>query len=201
MNQILDAQINDPEVKEESENQPEEPPETIMVLWDCAPMLGLEEEYPTEEIQLSVVNVTTRSKGPIMDEILLLPKIRKIQENMKKISSNTQTSPIPDLVITRKKALAVSNLVKVEKSKVESNKRSSAEGDMGYDIIEDIKKTKANISLFEMCNLPQQRKKLLEAFDPQTSKSQDDAQSEEDISEASVGGKSKSQNITISTFF
>ena len=50
-----------------------------MVLWDFAPMLGLEEEEPTEEIQLSAVNVTTRSKGRIMDESLLLPNIRKIQ--------------------------------------------------------------------------------------------------------------------------
>ena len=78
MNKILDAQINEPKVKEERANEPEEPPETTMVLWDYAPMLGLEEEEPTEEIQLSTVNVTIRSKGPIMDEILLLPKIRKI---------------------------------------------------------------------------------------------------------------------------
>ena len=123
MNKILDAQINEPEVKEERENEPEEPPETTMVLWDYAPMLGLEEEEPTEEIQLSVVNVTTRSKGPIMDEILLLPKIRKIQESMKKINSNNQTPPILDLVITRKKAPVVSNPVKVAESKVESNKK------------------------------------------------------------------------------
>ena len=40
--------------------------ETILVLWDCAPMLGLEEEEPNEEIQLSDFNVTTRSKGPII---------------------------------------------------------------------------------------------------------------------------------------
>ena len=74
MNQILDAQIIELEVKEERENKPEEPPKTTIVLWDCAPMLVLEEEDPTEEIQLSVVNVTTRSKGPILDESLLLPK-------------------------------------------------------------------------------------------------------------------------------
>ena len=107
-----------------------------------------------------------------MDESILLPKIREIQERMKKINSNTQTPPIPNLVITRKKAPAVSNPVKVVESKVDINKKISAEGDMGYDIIEDIKKTKTNISLFEMCNLPQQRKKLLEAFDSQTNKSQ-----------------------------
>ena len=62
MNQILDAQITEPEVKEEKKNEPEVAHETTMVLWGCAPTLGLEEEEPTEEIQLSAVNVTTRRK-------------------------------------------------------------------------------------------------------------------------------------------
>ena len=72
---------------------------------------------------------------------------------------------------------------------------------MGYDIIEDIKKTKTNISSFEMCNFPQQRKNLLEAFDSQTSKSQDDFQSEEEISEARIGGKSMSQTLPFLLMF
>ena len=54
---------------------------------------------------------------------------------------------------------------------------------------------KANISLFELCNLPQQRKKLLEAFDPHPSSSQEDIQSDKEINEASIGGKSKSQTF------
>ena len=41
MNQILDAQLTELEVKEERTNKPEEPPKTTMVLWDCAPILGL----------------------------------------------------------------------------------------------------------------------------------------------------------------
>ena len=41
MNQILDAQITEPEVKKERTNKPEEPPETTIVLWDYAPILGL----------------------------------------------------------------------------------------------------------------------------------------------------------------
>ena len=123
-----------------------------------------------------------------MDESLSLPKIRKIHESMKKISSNTQEPPKSNLVIAKDKVTTVSKPVKVAEIKVESNMNSSAEYDMGYDITEDNKKTKANISLFETCNLPQQRKKLLESFDPQISKSQDDFQSEEEISEASIGG-------------
>ena len=134
-------------------------------------MLGLDEEGPTEEIPLLVVNVTTRRNGPIMDESILLPKIRRIQENIKKVSSNTQTQLIPNLVITRKESLVVSKPVKVTESKMETNKKISTDGDMGNGIIDDVKKNKANISLFEMCNLPQQINKLLEDFDSQTSKS------------------------------
>ena len=66
---------------------------------------------------------------------------------------------------------------------------------MGYDILEDIKKTKANISLFEMCSLPQKKMKLLEALNPPTSKPQENVQSEEEISEANIGGKSKSRTL------
>ena len=63
--------------------------ETTMVLWDWAPTLGISEDEPTEEIQVSPVNVTTISKGLIVDESLVLPKIRKIKETFKKILSTT----------------------------------------------------------------------------------------------------------------
>ena len=123
MNQILYAQITEPEVEEEKTNEPEESHETMIVLWDSAPTLGLDEEEPTKEIQLSAVNVTTRRKGPIIDEILLLHKIRKIQENMRNISSNTQTSPKSDLVIIKYKVRVVSKCVNVVENKAENNKK------------------------------------------------------------------------------
>ena len=99
-------------VEEEKAHGPEEEPlETTMVLWDCAPMLGLENEEPTKEIQLSAVNVTTRSKSPLIEDNTLLPKIKN-QENMKKIRNNTQTLPVPNFVITRKNAPTISKPVK-----------------------------------------------------------------------------------------
>ena len=67
------------------------------------------------------------------------------------------------------------------------------EPEMGYDIIEDIKKTKENVSLFEMSNLPQQKKKLLEALDPQPSKTLDNVPLDKEINEASIGGNFKSR--------
>ena len=44
-----------------------------------------------------------------------------------------------------------------------------------------------------MCNLPQQKKKLLEALGPQPEKSQDNVPLDKEINEASIGGNSKSQ--------
>ena len=73
---------------------------------------------------------------------------------MKKISSNTQKPPKSDLVTTKDKVTTVSNPVKVVESKTERTKKGPVEYDMGYDIVEDITKTKANICLFELCNLP-----------------------------------------------
>ena len=62
MNQILYAHITKPEVEEEKNNKPKETHETTMVLWDCAPTLGLDEEYPTEEIQLHQLILQPESK-------------------------------------------------------------------------------------------------------------------------------------------
>ena len=64
--------------------------------------------------------------------------------------------------------------VKSLENKVENVKKNSTEHEMGYDIIEDIKKTKENISLFEMCNLPQQKEKLLKAHEERITKTQND---------------------------
>ena len=62
---------------------------------------------------------------------------------------------------------------------------------MGYDIVEDIKKDKANISLFEMCNVAQQKEKMLKPLEVPEEELPTDNQPEEEFGEASVGGKSK----------
>ena len=47
MNQLLDSKLIEPLDEEEKMHESEETlEETTMVLWDCAPMLGLEEEEP-----------------------------------------------------------------------------------------------------------------------------------------------------------
>ena len=90
MNQLLDTQLVDLEEEESQTNDPEQMnEETTMVLWDWAPTLGISKDEPTEEIQVSSVNAKTTSKWPIVDDSLLLPKIKKVKENMKKTLSTT----------------------------------------------------------------------------------------------------------------
>ena len=61
--------------------------------------------------------------------------------------------------------------------------------------MEDIKKVRANISLFEMCNLPQQKEKLLKALEVSEERLPTGNQpQEEEIGEASIGGKPKNKN-------
>ena len=36
---------------------------------------------------------------------------------------------------------------------------------MDYDIVEDLKKIKANVPLFEMCKVPQQKERLLRSLE------------------------------------
>ena len=72
MNQLLDAQLTDPEKEEYQTNEHEETiEETTMVLWYWTPTLGLNEEEHIEEIQVSPVNVTMRSKGSVVDQSLV----------------------------------------------------------------------------------------------------------------------------------
>ena len=94
MNHLLDTQLTDPEEEQAQTNKPEQTnKETTMVLWNWTPTLGLSEDEPIEEVQVSSVNVTTRSKGSVVDESLTLPKINKFKENMNKILTTTQKMP------------------------------------------------------------------------------------------------------------
>ena len=58
--------------------------------------------------------------------------------------------------------------------------------------MEYIKRAKVNISLFEMCNMPQQKERLLKAHEiPEEKIPTDNQPEEEEIGEVSVGGKPK----------
>ena len=63
---------------------------------DVSSTYSKNKEYQDEhikEIQMSSINVTMRSKGLVVDESLLRPKIKKFRENIKKILTATLTTP------------------------------------------------------------------------------------------------------------
>ena len=114
---------------------------------------------------------------------------------MKKIPSTTQTTPKPNLTNMKETNPTINKPGKAMENKTESIKKNLVEHYMGYDIVEEIKKTKTNISLFELCILPQQRRKLMEAFDPQPNRIPKTIKSDTDINEESIGGKYKSHTL------
>ena len=64
--------------------------------------------------------------------------------------------------------------------KINNVKMNLIEHKMYYDIVGDIKKVRANISLFEMCNVPQQKEKLLKALEISEEKLPTDNQPQEE---------------------
>ena len=113
-----------------------------MVLLDWAPTLGLSEYEPAEEVQVSSVNVMTRSKGPVVDESLLLPKINKFKENMKKILNTTQTTPKTNLAKIKETIPVGNKSMKTTINKLvetlENITQNTEEHGMGYDIVEEM---------------------------------------------------------------
>ena len=118
---------------------------------------------------------------------------------MKKIVNTTQITPNPSPTNIKDTIPVANKSMKKKINKpvetLENRTWTTKEQGMGYDIIEDIKKMKENISLFELCNFPQQRRKLLEAFDPHPSSTPIAIESDDEVNEASIGGKSKSQTL------
>ena len=84
---------------------------------------------------------------------------------------------------------------KPDEEKINNVRMNLTEHKMDYDIVEVIKKVGANISKFEMCNVPQQKEKLLKALEVSKERLPTDKRpQEEEIGEASMGGKPKSKN-------
>ena len=87
------------EEKEKDHEPIETQEEYTLVLWDCGSMFNIEyEDLPNKE-ETPETNVTTRSQNLLKEDNLILPKIKKLQENMKKMKSNTSTVNIPKFVI------------------------------------------------------------------------------------------------------
>ena len=85
---------------------------------------------------------------------IILPKIKRLQKNVKKFQNNSSADKIPEFTITSQYPRQKDMLTKPDEENMNADKPLPTEPQMDYDIVEDIKKARANISLFEMCNLP-----------------------------------------------
>ena len=196
MNQLLDAKLTEIEEEKGKDHEPTETQEEdALVLRDYVSMFNMEDEDLPNKEETPETNVTTRSQNPLKEYNSILPKIKKLQENMKKIKNNNSTIKIPEFVISSQDPKKVNTPVQPTKIKTDNVKKNLKEHDMGYDVVEDIKKAKENISLFEMCNLPQQKEKLLKSLETPEEEPPSDNQPEEEIGEASLGGKYKYKTL------
>ena len=125
----------------------------------------------------------------------MLPKIKRLQRNVKKFQNNSSANKILEFTITSQDPRQTNVFAKPNEEEMNNGKPNPTEPKMEYDIVEDIKKVKANISLFEMCKVPQQKEKLWRALEASEEGFPTGNQPrEEKIGEESVGIKYKSKN-------
>ena len=109
--------------------------------------------------------MTTRRQGLLNKDNLVLPKIKRLQENIKKIHKSTIADKILEFNITSQNPKKINMPVKHVEENIDNVKNNLKEHKMEYNIVENIRRAKANISLFEMCNVPQQKEKLLKELE------------------------------------
>ena len=94
----------------------------------------------------------------------MLLKVKRLQNNVNKFYNNASTNRIPGFSITSQSPGQTNMFDQPNEEKIKNAKPKLTEHQMDYEVMEDIKKVRANISLFGMCNLPQQKETLLKAL-------------------------------------
>ena len=137
--------------------------EETMALWSSVSVIDAEEQGRKD---IREANVTTRSKGEVSDDSLLLPKIQRLQRNIKKkFQDKSLADQIPEFTITSQDPKQNRTLPKPNEENVSADKSLSIKQQIEYDIVEDLKKIKENVPLFEMCKVPRQKERLLKALE------------------------------------
>ena len=104
MNQLLDSKLtehNDEEGRDNNKSTGKQEDEA-MVLWDCVSLFDTKEEEDLRHKDILETNVTTTSQELIMENSLMLLKIKKLQKNVKKFQKNTSANKILEFTITNK---------------------------------------------------------------------------------------------------
>ena len=167
MNQMLDSRLmeeDDDEKKESAASTSTKgQEEETMALWNSVSLLNAEDKNTQGHKDVREANVTTRSQGTISDDSLLLPKIRRLQRNIKKkFQDKSLADKVPEFTITIQDPKQDRMLPNPNEERVSFDKSHSIKQQIEYDIVEYLKKIKANVPLFEMCKVPQQKRKVVE---------------------------------------
>ena len=159
MNQLLDSRLTEEGEEERKETSTststKEQEEETMALWKSVSLFDAEEEKTQGYKDVVETNVATRSQGTVKEDSLILPKIKRIQRNVKKKFQNKSLADkIPEFTITSQNLRQNDTTAKPNEDKENVDKPRPTEQQMDYDIVEDLKKIKANVPLFEMCKVP-----------------------------------------------
>ena len=127
MNQMLDSRLTEEGDEERKENSAatttKEQEEETMAVWNSVALFDAEEERSQGYKEVVDANVTTRSQEMIKDDSLMLPKIRRLQRNVKKKFQNKPVADIiPEFTITSQDPKQNRMLPELNKEKVNADK-------------------------------------------------------------------------------
>ena len=92
MNQLLDSRLTEEGDGERKENSAststKEQEEETMALWNSVSLFDAEEEKTQGCEEVMDTNVATRSQGTVNEDSIILPKIKRLQRNVKKKFQN-----------------------------------------------------------------------------------------------------------------
>ena len=97
MNQLLDSKLTEDgdEERKESTTATKEQEEETMVLWNSVSLFDAEKEKNQGYKDVMETNVTTISQGSVKEDSLILPKIKRLQRNVKKFQNKSLADKIP----------------------------------------------------------------------------------------------------------
>ena len=132
MNQMLDSRLTEEGDEERKENSAatttKEQEEETMAVWNYVVLFDAEEERSQGYKEVVDANVTTRSQGTVKDDSLMLPKIIRLQRNVKKkFQHKPVANIIPEFTITSQDPEQNRTPPKPNEEKVYTDKYNSTE--------------------------------------------------------------------------
>ena len=105
MNQLLDSRLTEEGDEERKENSAststKEQEEETMALWNSVSLFDAEEGKTQGYKDVMETNVATRSQGTVKEDSLILPKIKRLQRNVKKrFQDKSLADKIPEFTVT-----------------------------------------------------------------------------------------------------